>query len=157
MHVVGSESRTIDGPKKHVHNSTDYKFTYGASIELVAAVKSTKTVGITEELYVGAKIARCAAFTVTAAAGYSIEASAVKKLSEAPINEIKGKAQIRLTCGGSSIVLFPGKILMQSPEIILDAPSTTISNNTEIKGKLTVRKLTAVKDDLVVSGKSYLS
>ncbi len=108
-----------------------------ATHELNAALKATETAGATSEVFAGMKASFCG--------GVSVTKSNVKELLETPVNEIKATAEIKLTCGGSSIVLTPGKISITSPKIILDGESE-ITKNTEIEKRLIVNGLTIIRN-----------
>lgn len=127
--MIGNTHETFTGTKiSHNLAATEETFvglkasqSLAATSEIFVGVKSSKNLALTEELFVGAKLSRCLALSLDAAVGASISASAVRNLSEAPVNEITGKAMVKITCGGSSINMDDGKIVLKASEVTLDA------------------------------------
>lgn len=119
-----------------------------ATFETFVGLKKSKSLAATDETFIGIKKSKCLALTISQNAGASFEITDVKKLNEAPINEIKGKTAIRLSCGGSGMSIFPDKIIIQAQKIVLDGPGATIETtshvnidgDTKIAGEATITK-----------------
>ena len=140
--ITGNKKEIIGGPKevstsgarKENNWSIVSKFTGGLTDETYVGAKNTKNLAATNELFVGVKVTNQLAATFDTFVGFKsslVAAAQVSKtvgpnLSEAAVNEIKGKAEVKLHCGGSSISIKPGSITIKSPVIILEGDTTQI-------------------------------
>jgi len=132
--IGGPQDVSTGGPKKVSNWSTDSKFTQGFTDETFVGAKNTLNLAATNELFVGVKVSNQLAATFETFVGFKsslVAAAQVSKtagpnLSEAAVNEIKGKAEVKLHCGGSSISIKPGSITIKSPKILLEGDTTQI-------------------------------
>jgi type VI secretion system secreted protein VgrG len=123
--------------------------TIGATREIFVGSKKSMVIASTSETFVGIKRSKSLALSITTTAGASIEVSDVKKLNEAPINEIKGKAAVKITCGGSSIVMSPGSIKIKSSQITLESGGAEV----RLGGEIWLDGKTHITEDTKVYGK----
>ena len=136
IQITGNKEEIIGGPQEvsttgaRTENNWSIvsKFTQGFTDETYVGAKNTKNLAATNELFVGVKVTNQLAATFDAFVGFKsslVAAAQVSKtvgpnLSEAAVNEIKGKAEVKIHCGGSSISIKPGSITIKSSVIILE-------------------------------------
>ena len=134
--ITGNKKETIGGAKKEDNWSIVSKFTKGLTDETYVGAKNTKNLAATNELFVGVKVTNQLAATFDAFVGFKSSLAAAAQvsktvgpnLSEAAVNEIKGKAEVKIHCGKSSISIKPGSITINSPEIFLEGDITKIGS-----------------------------
>ena len=135
--ISGNKIEKIGGPHKietkgdstEINWSYDEKTTYGVTDETFIGAKMSRSLAATNELFVGVKVSNQLAATFDAFAGFKsslVAAAQVSKtvgpnLSEAAVNEIKGKAEVKLHCGESSISIKPGEIVISTPKLTIDS------------------------------------
>ncbi|RJP44568.1 MAG: type VI secretion system tip protein VgrG [Desulfobacteraceae bacterium] len=154
---MGTKTSTMHGASHETFVGVKTSKSLAATFETYVGVKSSENLAVTDELFVGAKSSRCLAVSsevfaglkLSAAGGFSIEKSAVKNLVEAPINEIDGKAAVKITCGGSSIVMTPGSIKIHSPSVVITSSGGMVRMN----GSVTIGGRTAFTDNVVMDEK----
>lgn len=142
--MKGTTDEFYEGNKKSVcFADTDETFmgvkksaNLAATAELFVGVKQSTNLAATNENFVGIKTEACAAL--------SISRSGVKTLFESPINEIEGKAAVKIKCGGSSIEMTPGSIKINSPSILISSSGGMVRMN----GSVTVGGRTAFTDNV---------
>ncbi len=148
IHITGDEKRTVDGTAQYYDlGKLSEKFVLGLTAEQYVGAKSSKSLAVTQELFVGAKISNCA--------NLSYEKSAVRKVFEAPINEIKGKAEIKLVCGASTISITPSGVKIDAGRIdlITDGSEIRLGSKIAIDGDTTITENTKIMENLEVTRK----
>lgn len=129
---VGAKNTANLGAFKELTVGAKYSENASVTVELFGGAKSSSVGGIANDNFAGLK--------VSTAAGASISKSAVKNLSEAPLNEIKGEAGVKISCGGSSIDLTPGGITIKSPKIDIKGGLVRLYGNIQNKDGLKSNK-----------------
>ena len=163
--TVGTTTEDFIGAKKSTMHGTSHETFVGvktseslaATFETFVGYKKSENLAATDELFIGVKNSVCAALSMEAfgglkvslATGASIEKSSAVNLSEAPVNEIKGNAGVKITCGGSSIVMTPGSIKIQSPSVLIASSGGMVRMN----GSVTIGGRAAFTDNVVMDEK----
>ena len=163
--TVGTTTEDFIGHKKSTSHATTEEifigdktsFMQGNTQEKYVGTKVSHNLAATEEKFFGVKTAFCAAAAFENFVGIKSEIcaalhlsrSAVKNLLEAPINEIDGKAGVKITCGGSSIVMTPGSIKIKSGQITLESGGAEV----RLGGNIVLDGETKVTEDTKVYGK----
>ncbi len=166
IQIIGNKEEIIGGPQDvsttgaRTENNWSIvsKFTKGLTDETYVGAKNTTNLAATNELFVGVKVTNQLAATFDAFVGFKSSLAAAAQvsktvgpnLSEAAVNEIKGKAEVKLHCGGSSISIKPGSITIKSPVIILEGDTTQIRSSSVAIPKA---NLYVKSGDVHISGK----
>lgn len=144
--IHGTKEEYVAGPVKIKWDGANISFHGGVTSDTFVGVKNTNQLAATVDTFAGVKISRVAARRYEKTSG--------KNHWESAINDIEGKTEVKLHCGGSSISIKPGSITIKSPTIILEGDTTQIrsgsvaipkanlfvkNGNVDIQGKLDVR------------------
>jgi hypothetical protein len=146
---IGTKNSTVIAATDETFVGTKTSKSLASTDETFVGTKTSKSLASTTDLFVGVKKSLSLALSVSLTAGASIEITNVKKLNEAPINEITGKAAVKITCGGSSIEMTPGSIKINSPSVLISSSGGMVRMN----GNVTVGGKTAFTDNVSMDEK----
>ena len=146
-HYVGSKTSTVDASTEEKFVGTKISSCLAATDEKFYGAKNTMCAAAVNENFVGIKTELCASLSVNRAAGGSI--------LDAPVNEIKGRRGVKITCGASSIEMDTNSITIKSDTIVinggganaeLESNVLTFTGDTEVKGNIVGTKDISVKN-----------
>jgi type VI secretion system secreted protein VgrG len=160
---VGHKKSTSQATTEEIYVGNKTSFMQGNTEEKYVGTKVSHCLAATEEKFFGVKTSFCAAAAIETFVGIKSEIcaalhfsrSAVKNVLEAPINEIDGKAGVKIKCGGSSIEMTPGSIKINSGNITLVSSGSEVrlGGNITLDGETTVTENTKVVGDFRATGK----
>ncbi len=127
--ILGNEAKEVKGQAKVEIGGTVNKLTAGVESSQNLSAKSTTTVGVEHNSFVGGKVSTSHAYVREVTRGFKKSTTTATELTESIVKEIKANAEmvlkagsgITLEVGGTMLEVSPSRITCKAGQIILES------------------------------------